>query len=77
MSASEPIDEHMEDEEEDEDEMCEEDGFDPIMSVLMTDDGETLPTILVSLKSAVEKIADTLDTQNKILIKLLSAMAPR
>jgi hypothetical protein len=76
MSASEPIEEHMEDEEEDEDEMCE-DGFDPIMSVLMTDDGETLPTILVSVKAAVEKIADALDTQNKILIKLLSAMAPR
>jgi hypothetical protein len=66
-----PEHEEMEEDEEFDDE----DGFDPMMSILTTEDGETLATILVSIKDATEKIASALDTQNKILIKVLSTLS--
>lgn len=58
-------------EEEDDDFDDEEDGMDPIEYIgafLHTEDGETLATIL-------SKISGHLDMQNKILVKLLSAVS--
>lgn len=71
-----PEDEEMdiEDEEMDEDE----DGLDMFQalgSMLATEDGDTVATALVSLKDATEKIAAQLEMQNKILVKIVSALA--
>lgn len=71
--------------EEDEEELEDEDGFDmegdegvdmfeALGSLLATEDGETIATILVSLKDATEKIAMGFEMQNKILLKILSEM---
>lgn len=57
---------------EDEDDMM--DPFDALGSFLATEDGETIATALVSLKDSTEKIALSLEMQNKILVKILSAM---
>jgi hypothetical protein len=43
-------------------------------SMLTTEDGDTVATALVSLKDATERIADTLEMQNKILVKILSTL---
>lgn len=45
-------------------------------SMLTTEEGDTLATALVSLKDATERIAASLEMQNKILVKILSAMKP-
>ena len=58
----------VDDDEEEEEE--EGDITDLLSNTLMTPDGETLCGTLV-------KISDTLETQNKILIKLLSTLAKR
>jgi hypothetical protein len=64
----------------DEDEECDEDdegGFDMLEamgSLLATDDGETLATIMAGTKSAIERIALQLEMQNKILVKILTSM---
>ena len=64
----------------DEDEECDEDddgGFDMLEamgSLLATDDGETLATIMAGVKSATERIALQLEMQNKILVKILTSM---
>jgi hypothetical protein len=63
----------------DEDEECDEDegGFDMLEamgSLLATDDGETLATILAGVKSATERIALQLEMQNKILVKILTTI---
>lgn len=42
--------------------------------MLTTEDGDTVATALVSLKDATERIADTLEMQNKILVKILSTL---
>ena len=75
-----PIDDVPEDEMEEMDE--DEDGFDDmpdafeaLTSLLATEDGETIATTLVSLKDATEKIGMHLEMQNKILVKILSAVA--
>jgi len=74
---------HEEDEEEDldeteeMDEMDEMDFGDPMEALgafLATEDGETVATALVGLKDATEKIALNLEMQNKILVKILSAL---
>ena len=44
-------------------------------SFLATEDGETIATALVSLKDATEKIALNMEMQNKILVKILSALS--
>jgi hypothetical protein len=72
-----------EDEEDEEDlddteEMDEMDFGDPIEALgafLATEDGETVATALVGLKDATEKIALNLEMQNKILVKILSAVS--
>ena len=68
--------------EEEMDEMEEEDEFDDmpdafeaLTSLLATEDGETIATTLVSLKDATEKIGLHLEMQNKILVKILSAVS--
>lgn len=65
------------DELEDEDDVDDEgmDMFEALGSLLATDDGETLATALVGLKDATERIAQSMEMQNKILVKILSAMS--
>lgn len=73
-----PPHEDEEDEDLDEtEEMDEMDFGDPMEALgafLATEDGETVATALVGLKDATEKIALNLEMQNKILVKILSAM---
>jgi hypothetical protein len=65
-------------EEEDEDEELEDfedvDMFDALGSFLATEEGETIATALVGLKDATEKIALNLEMQNKVLVKIVSAL---
>jgi hypothetical protein len=51
------------------------DPMEALGSFLMTEDGDTIATALVGLKDATEKIALSLEMQNKILVKILSAMS--
>ena len=76
------VEEIPEDEEEMEMEMDEEmdedegmDMFEALGSLLATEEGETIATTLVGLKDATEKIAQCMEMQNKILVKILSAMS--
>jgi hypothetical protein len=69
-----PVEEEEFDEEEDEEMDEYPDMFDALSSLLATDDGETVATALVSTKDAVERIATSLEMQNKILVKILSAV---
>jgi hypothetical protein len=74
-----------EEEEDDEDldeteEMDEMDFGDPMEALgafLATEDGETIATALVGLKDATEKISLSLEMQNKILVKILSALGAK
>ena len=52
------------------------DMMDALGSMLTTEEGDTIATALVSLKDATERIADSLEMQNKILVKILSAVKP-
>ena len=61
----------------DEMEFGEDDMVDPMEmlgSFLATEDGDTIATALVSLKDSTEKIALNMEMQNKILVKILSAL---
>lgn len=66
--------------EEDEDDFDEEDFEDgpdileALASLLATEDGETLATLLSGTKDATEKIALQLEMQNKILLKILTEL---
>jgi hypothetical protein len=72
-----PEDEELDiDEDEELDLGGEVDLLDALSSMLTTEEGETLATALVSLKDATERIASSLEMQNKILVKILSAMKP-
>ena len=51
------------------------DMMDLLGSFLSTEEGETIATALVSMKDSTEKIADALSMQNKILVKILSAIS--
>jgi hypothetical protein len=68
-----------EDEELDCDEEMEEfempDAFEALTSLLATEEGETVATALVGLKDATERIATNLEMQNKILVKILTAVS--
>lgn len=74
-----PEDEELEMEEEDEDEEMDEgmDMFEALGSLLATEEGETVATSLVGLKDATEKIALGLEFQNKILMKILTAITTK
>jgi len=65
-------------EDEEEMEVDEDDMVDPMEmlgSFLATEDGETIATALVALKDSTEKIALNMEMQNKILVKILSALS--
>lgn len=62
------------DEMEEMDEMEFGDPMEALGAFLATEDGETIATTLVGLKDATEKIALNLEMQNKIMVKILSAM---
>ena len=62
------------DETEEMDEMDMIDPMEALGSFLATEDGETVATALVGLKDATEKISGNLEMQNKILVKILSAL---
>jgi hypothetical protein len=65
-------DEEMDFDDEDMEEMP--DFADALGAFLATEDGETVATALVSLKDASERIATSLEMQNKILVKILSTL---
>jgi hypothetical protein len=75
-----PEDDDVDMDEEGEDEFEMEDGgvdlLEALGSMLTTEEGDTLATAMVSLKDATERIAASLEMQNKILVKILSAMKP-
>jgi hypothetical protein len=76
--APEEEDDNLEEMGEDEMDFDEDDMVDPMEmlgSFLATEDGETIATALVSLKDSTEKIALNMEMQNKILVKILSAMS--
>jgi hypothetical protein len=62
------------DETEEMDEMDFGDPMEALGAFLATEDGETVATALVGLKDATEKISLNLEMQNKILVKILSAL---
>jgi hypothetical protein len=69
----------IEDEEMDEDDMDMEEGIDLVEALgqmLCTEEGETMATIMTSIKESAEKIATQLEMQNKILVKIVSALKP-
>lgn len=63
-----------EDEEDEEMEEFDDDMFESLGSLLVTEDGETIATVLASLKDATEKIALNMEMQNKILVKIAAAL---
>lgn len=66
-----------EEEEDDFDEEDFDDGPDmleALASLLATEDGETIATLLAGSKEATEKIALQLEMQNKILVKILTEL---
>jgi chaperonin cofactor prefoldin len=73
------IEEDEEEMEIDEDEMDDMDEgmdmFEALGSLLATEDGETIATTLVGLKDATERIAQCMEMQNKILVKILTTMS--
>lgn len=50
------------------------DPMEALGALLATEDGETIATALVGLKDATEKISTSFEMQNKILVKILSAL---
>jgi hypothetical protein len=74
-----PEDEEIDemDEEEMEDDMEEMDMFEALGSLLATEDGETLATLVKRQADAVEKISLNFEMQNKILVKILSALSTK
>ena len=71
-----PEEEEMDEmEDEEEDEMEEVDMFDALGSLLATEEGETLATLMKRQADAVEKISLNFEMQNKILVKILSALS--
>ena len=76
MKIEEIPDEEEEMEEMDEDDMDEGmDMFEALGSLLATEEGETIATTLVGLKDATERIAQCMEMQNKILVKILSSLS--
>lgn len=72
-----PEDEEIDVEDEELDEMDDDEGMDmldALGSLLATEDGETIATALSGLKDATERIAAGMEMQNKILVKILSAL---
>jgi hypothetical protein len=71
-----PVPEEIELDDDDDEEMEEyPDMFEALSSLLATDDGETIATCQLRQAEALEKIAAQFETQNKILVKMLSALS--
>jgi hypothetical protein len=73
--ASEPI--IPEDEELMMDEEGEDFGEDMLVSILTTEQGETIPTVLTSMASSMDAIAKQLEKQNIILVKILTSLTSK
>jgi hypothetical protein len=72
-----PEPEEVDMDEEDLDEEDDEGGidmFEALGTLLATEDGESLATVLAGVKSATERIALQLEMQNKILVKILTSI---
>jgi hypothetical protein len=69
-----PEDEELEMDEEDEELEEGMDMFEALGSLLATEEGETIAEIVKRQADAVEKISLNLEMQNKILVKILSAL---
>jgi hypothetical protein len=71
-----PVPEEEDEIEDDDDEEMEEypDMFEALGSLLATDEGDTLATLQLRQAEALEKMAVQFEMQNKILVKILSAM---
>jgi hypothetical protein len=52
-------------------------GEDMLASLLTTEDGDTIPTILAGLAGSMDAIAKHLEKQNVILVKLLTALTAK
>lgn len=52
-------------------------GEDILASLLTTEDGDTIPTILAGLAGSMDAIAKHLEKQNVILVKLLTALTAK
>ena len=76
-SPPEEAEEEALDETEEMDEMDFGDPMEALGAFLATEDGETVATALVGLKDATEKISLNLEMQNKILVKILSALSAK
>jgi hypothetical protein len=49
---------------------------DILMSLLTTEEGQNVCDVIVDLKSQIEVIGQQLTMQNKILVKMLTAITP-
>ena len=52
-------------------------GEDILASLLTTEDGDTIPTILAGLAGSMDAIAKHLEKQNVILVKMLTVMSAK
>jgi hypothetical protein len=59
--------------EDDDEEMEDEEMFNPLEDLLVTDDGENIAN---AIKGALDRIGKHLENQNKILIKIYSSLKP-
>lgn len=50
-------------------------GDDMLVSILTTEQGETIPSLLTNIASSTEAIAKHLEKQNIILVKLLTCLS--
>ena len=64
-----------EDEEIDEDEMDFDGGEDALVTLLTTEEGETITSVLDKVATAAEAIAKHLEKQNIIMLKILSVLS--
>ena len=68
---------HTVPEDEELDEMDFDGGEDALVSLLTTDEGETITSVLESLSKSTDAIAKHLEKQNVILVKILTAMSSK
>lgn len=59
------------------DEMDFDGGEDALVTLLTTEEGETLTSVVDRLAGSTEAIAKHLEKQNVILVKLLSVLSPK
>jgi hypothetical protein len=52
-------------------------GEDMLASLLTTEDGDTIPTILAGLAGSMDAIAKHLEKQNVILVKMLTVLSAK